>query len=72
MKYLRDIDGVTHSEGAAGEFTLCGLAPEGERGDEYMVEVAGPIDCKNCIGIIRHCKSLKKYQINTARFKYET
>jgi hypothetical protein len=67
VKYLRDFEGATHLDGAtaAGEFTLCGLAQEGERGDQQMVETSGPIDCPTCVGIIRYCKGLKSYQFKS-------
>lgn len=65
MKHLRDVDGVIHCVGAvaAGEFSLCGLALEGERGDTPMIEIHKSIDCRNCIATIEHCKSIRNREI---------
>lgn len=65
MKHLRDIDGDVHCEGAvaAGEFTLCGLALEGERGDAQMTETPAGIDCRNCVAIIEQCKRVRNGEI---------
>lgn len=68
MKHLKDIDRVVHCEGvvAGGEFTLCGLALEGERGDAVMADTFEGIDCANCIAIIRHCRNVRGGQIKPA------
>lgn len=49
-----------HAGGASGnDYTLCGCALEGENGDTEMDEVTrGRINCPDCIGIIRHCKTI--------------
>lgn len=49
---------------AAGEFTLCGLALEGERGDTPMQETRDLIRCQDCESIILHCKMVKPAEIN--------
>lgn len=67
MKHLRDIDGAIHLEGPDGvDYTLCGHALEGERGDTPMVETNEGIDCDRCIGIINHCRRVRGGQIKPA------
>ncbi len=69
MKHLIEIGFGVHCEGAqaAGEFTLCGAALDGENGDKQMLETMDPINCPNCIGIIRHCQSVRGNQIKSKR-----
>jgi len=57
---------VVHCEGAiaSGEFTLCGRALEGERGDEQMEITRDLIRCPDCEAIIAHCKIIKPSEIN--------
>lgn len=41
------------------DFTLCGLALEGENGDEPMTKVErGKVSCLRCCTIIRFCKTV--------------
>lgn len=49
---------------APGEYTLCGLALEGENGDTPMEETRDLIRCPDCEGIILHCKLVKPAEIN--------
>ena len=57
MKHWKDDDGVIHCEGVhAGDYLLCGLAPEGGNGDQQCFETSAAINCKNCVAIIEFCK----------------
>lgn len=50
----------------AGEYTLCGLALEGDcevNKNSPAIETSKKINCKNCIAIINFCKSIKKTEI---------
>ena len=53
-----------HCEGVeSGDYMLCGLAPEGENGDESMIKTTARISCKSCLGIIKFCKSIPKREL---------
>lgn len=72
MKHLEDIDGVIHCEGPDGaDYSLCGLALEGERGDTPMTDTAEDIDCGRCIATIRFCKRVRDGEIK-APFRRRT
>lgn len=57
---------VVHCEAviAAGEYTLCGFALEGETGDDPMEETRDLINCKSCEAIITYCKRIPPSAIN--------
>jgi hypothetical protein len=64
VKHFREVDGDVHCEGCAGaDFTLCGLAPEGENSDTPMVETSVSITCNRCIGLIHFCKRIRASEI---------
>lgn len=44
------------SEG--GDYTLCGMATDGEDGNTQMLRTRRRITCIRCIGIIHYCKSI--------------
>lgn len=51
--HYRTEDSVIHCEGIhSGDYMLCGVAPEGECGDEKSVVTAAAINCKDCIAIL--------------------
>ena len=67
MKRFREFHdkSIVHSEGPDGcDYTLCGLALEGENGDEPMEETRDRIRCPGCIATINFCKSIKASEIN--------
>ena len=48
---------VTHATAANGDDrTLCGLALEGENGDDVAASMRGKISCDDCARIITHCQ----------------
>ena len=60
-EHWRYHDGIVHCEGiGAGDYLLCGLAPEGERGDEGdATTTVMKINCQHCIAIIEFCKRIR-------------
>lgn len=53
---------MNDAQGQQGEFTLCGIAYDGDATEarvkpEYKEE--GKVTCKNCINVIKLCKSIK-------------
>ena len=68
---LKDCVGVIHSANpCAFQHTLCGLAYDAPLEDEsdictddIMTETGKPIDCPECIRLIRYCKNLKYKKI---------
>jgi hypothetical protein len=60
-EHWKDKDGVIHCEGIeSGDYLLCGLAPEGENGDDPMpTKTAAPINCSGCVAIIDFCRHIR-------------
>jgi len=57
--HYRSEDGIIHCEGInSGDYMLCGIAPEGECGDEHCVATTATINCKNCIAIIEFSRRI--------------
>lgn len=48
------------------DMTLCGVALEGEHGDNVMQPTRRRITCGRCVGIIRYCKSIPARLLNSA------
>lgn len=69
MKHWVDNDNAVHCEGASGtDFTLCGLAPEGEcppgvRADACMRLTDAKITCEACIGVIAFCRKVRPGEV---------
>ncbi len=43
------------------DYTLCGMAMEGENGDDVSVEFSqSTINCPGCIRIIEHCRAMPR------------
>lgn len=62
---------VFHLEAPGGnDYTLCGAALEGERGDSPMEEISDSggrqVTCAECIRIVEHCWRLRKSKIGIA------
>ena len=63
-KHWKDSDRVVHCDTSDGvDYTLCGEALEGERGDTPMTETFEGIDCPRCIDIIRFCQKVRPGEI---------
>jgi hypothetical protein len=60
-EHWKDKDGVIHCEGVeSGDYLLCGLAPEGEIGDDPLpTKTAAAINCSNCVAIIAFCRRIR-------------
>ena len=59
-QHWQERNGVVHCEGInAGDYLLCGLAPEGERGDTPVSETFAKIDCGQCVAIIEFCRRVR-------------
>lgn len=64
---LKDCVGVVHSSNPCSfQYTLCGLAYDAPLDndkdtctDDIMAETGEPIDCPECIRVIKYCKTLK-------------
>ena len=66
--HRRDSDGIIHCEGiGAGDYLLCGLAPEGVNGDEQARETAAAINCGQCIAIIEFCRRIRPGEYVTTK-----
>jgi len=59
MKHFRDGDGVIHCDGLAGDYMLCGQAPEGGDFTGSCVETSAIINCRQCIAIIEFCQKIR-------------
>lgn len=58
---------IKHAASGDGvDYTLCGIADDGENGDYVDApEYAGPgevVSCEDCRRIIKHCKQFKGYK----------
>jgi hypothetical protein len=65
-KHMREFTdkSVVHCDGPDGnDYTLCGLALEGENGDEPMEETNWRVTCKQCIGTIAYCKAVRSKEL---------
>ena len=51
---------IIHCEGVIGtDYTLCGAAMEGVRGNEIMTETRASINCSQCITVIKFCQKIR-------------
>jgi len=48
------------------DMTLCGVALEGERGDNQMLRTRRRVTCTQCIGTIRYCKTIPNSVLRVA------
>lgn len=63
-KHFSDGDGYVHCVDAREpDRTLCGLAFEGDDGNQKMDETMAGIDCDTCIRIIEYCKRVRSREI---------
>lgn len=59
-----DHTGIVHFMGIfGGDYTLCGDALEGEKGDTPMAKTREKVDCENCKGVVAYCKAIGKTEI---------
>jgi len=60
-EHWKDKDDVIHCEGVeSGDYLLCGLAPEGENGDDELpTKTHAPINCSGCVAIITFCRRIR-------------
>lgn len=64
---VRDVFGAVHAGTPDGnDFTLCGDAMEGEKGDEEMEPTTARINCERCIRVIIYAKSIRAPEIAMA------
>ena len=53
---------VNFADGQQGEFTLCGIAFDGDANNSKNVVIKkenGKVTCRNCIAIIKLCRTAK-------------
>jgi hypothetical protein len=56
---VRDRNAVIHADGFGGnDYTLCGMATDGEDGSSLMLVTRRTVTCADCVGIINYCKSI--------------
>lgn len=56
---------VVHAGAHGGnDYTLCGAALDGEDGNGQMLRTRRRVTCRECIGIIRYCKSIPNRVLN--------
>jgi hypothetical protein len=59
---------TVHCEGVSQDYMLCGVAPEGANGGDYMEPTMAGITCPSCIRIIEFCRTIRPGEIE-APFK---